>query len=257
MTDAFYEQLDETTFHATEATIGPWDERSQHAGPPSALLGRALERCEPRDDLMLARVTTEILGPVPTPADLTVTARVARPGRRVEMLEAEMVHAGRPVMIARGWRISRIAADLPADDAPPQAPEMPARSDPQTGITGGYATSMEWRWVSGHFAALGPASVWARMRVPLVAGEDPTPWQRTLCLADSGNGISNRFPNTEWLFINSELTVHLFREPVGEWVCMEAVTHAAPGGLGLAASRLFDPDGQVGHGAQALLIAER
>ncbi|HET7408544.1 MAG TPA: thioesterase family protein [Mycobacteriales bacterium] len=254
---SFYEQLDETTFRATEATVGPWDAASQHAGPPSALLGRTLELADPREELMLARVTTEILGPVPTPADLTVTARVARPGKRVEMVEAEMAHAGRPVMLARGWRIARVAADLPVDDAPRQPPPLPADSDPDPGNSGGYFTSMEWRWVNGHFTALGPATVWARMRVPLVDGEEPSPWQRVLCLADSANGISNRLPMADWLFINTELTVHLFREPVGDWVCMDAVSHAGTDGVGLATSRLFDAQGQVGRGAQALLIAER
>jgi len=254
---AFYEQLDETTFRATAATVGPWDARSQHAGPPSALLGRALELADPREELMLARVTTEILGPLPTPADLTVTARVARPGKRVEMVEAEMAHQGRPLMVARGWRIARATADLPGDDGAAQPPPMPQQSDQDPGNAGGYFTSMEWRWVTGHFTALGPATVWARMRVPLVAGEEPSPWQRVLCLADSGNGISSRVPMADWLFINTELTVHLFREPQGEWVCMEAVTLGARTGVGLATSQLYDAVGQVGHGAQALLVAER
>lgn len=254
---AFYDQLDETTFRATDATVGPWDAGSQHAGPPSALLGRALELADPREELMLARVTTEILGPLPTPADLTVTARVARPGKRVEMVEAEMRHGDRLVMVARGWRIARLATDLPDDQEAALPPAMPRESDDDPGNAGGYFTSMEWRWASGHFVALGPATVWARMRVPLVAGEQPSAWQRALCLADSGNGISGRVPMSEWLYINTELTVHLFREPEGEWVCMEAVTLGSRAGVGLATSRLYDPRGQVGTGAQALLVAER
>ena len=257
----FYEHLgrrnDGEVFRATASTIGPWDPGSQHAGPPSALLGRALEQCQPRPELMLARVTTEILGPVPTPAELSISAHVSRPGKRVEMVEAEMVHDGRVVMRARGWRIWRIESELPEDDEDRAAPSFPSQSDPEVAISGGYATSMEWRWVRGHFGDYGPATVWARMRVPLVEGETPSPWQRILCLADSGNGISNRLPNTEWLFVNTELTVHLWREPVGEWVCMDAVTHGHRGGVGLAESRLYDREGRLGAGAQALLIAGR
>src|SRR6185503_18842904 len=79
---SFYEPLGDERFAATPYTRGPWDPAFQHAGPPAALLGRALERCEPRDGFVIARTTFEILRPVPV-ADVAVTARVVRPGRSV------------------------------------------------------------------------------------------------------------------------------------------------------------------------------
>ena len=85
MTDAFYEPLGDGRFAATPHTRGPWDPAFQHAGPPSALLGRELERCEPREDFVIARTTFEILRPVPV-AEVQVAARVVRPGRSVELL---------------------------------------------------------------------------------------------------------------------------------------------------------------------------
>ncbi len=54
MTGAFYER-DGERFVPSELTRGPWDPGAQHAGPPSALIARALERCEPRDGMRLAR----------------------------------------------------------------------------------------------------------------------------------------------------------------------------------------------------------
>ena len=104
-----------------------------------------------------------------------------------------------------------------------------------------------------------PASsaIWARMRYPLVPDEEPSPLERVLIVADSGNGISWELDIKRWLFINPELTVHLFREAAGEWICLDAQTAIAPGGAGLASSVLSDTGGPVGTGAQTLLIVPR
>ena len=90
-----------------------------------------------------------------------------------------------------------------------------------------------------------------------MAGEEPSPLQRVLAVADSGNGVSSELDLAAWHFINPELTVHLHREAVGEWVCLDAATTISPGGAGLATSVLSDQQGPVAVGAQALLVAPR
>ena len=60
-----------------------------------------------------------------------------------------------------------------------------------------------------------------------------------------------------YLFINTELTVHLFRLPVGEWLCLDAVSRIDPGGIGVAESVLWDEQGRIGRGNQSLLVAPR
>jgi Thioesterase-like superfamily len=87
-----------------------------------------------------------------------------------------------------------------------------------------------------------------------VDGEEPTGLQRLLTVADSGNGVSGRLDPREWLFINPELTVHLHREPGGEWIGLDANTVIGPAGVGTAFSVLHDCSGPVGRGAQALMI---
>ncbi len=109
----------------------------------------------------------------------------------------------------------------------------------------------------GSFREPGPATVWARMRYPLVPDEEPSPLERVLIVADNGNGISWELDMQRWHFINPELTVHLHREAVGEWICLDAQTAVSPGGAGLANSVLSDFDGPVGIGAQSLLVAPR
>jgi hypothetical protein len=116
---------------------------------------------------------------------------------------------------------------------------------------------MEWRSVGGGFVEPGPATVWMRMRVPLVAGEVPTALQRTLVAADVGNGISAVLDWRRFVFINVDLSVHLERMPRGEWVCVDAQTLPRESGTGTAESVLHDEAGRIGRAAQALLIAER
>jgi hypothetical protein len=121
----------------------------------------------------------------------------------------------------------------------------------------GYLSAVEWRFARGHFTRPGPATAWTRLRVSVVPDEPPSPLQRVLAVADSGNGISSELDVARWYFINPELTVHLHREAVGEWVCLDAATTISSGGVGLATSVLSDLDGPVAVGAQTLLIAPR
>jgi Thioesterase-like superfamily len=249
--EAFYEPLGAGRFRSTERTAGPWDPRSQHAGPPAALLGRAMERCEPRDGTLLSRVTYEILGPVPV-AEVEVESRVARPGRTVELLEATLSAGGRPAMTARAWRLPFATAPAAGDGEPPIA--RPETADPPPHDFG-YGNALECRFAAGGWRIPGPAVVWTRLRVGIVPDEEPSPLQRVLAVADSGNGVSAVLPWDDWLFINPELTVHVLRPPVGEWVVLDAATSIAA--TGLARSVMSDAEGPVAYGSQSLLVAPR
>jgi hypothetical protein len=249
--ESFYEPAGEG-FRATELTRGPWDPDTQHAGPPAALLGRALERLPDGEGMQLARLTFEILGPVP----------ISRPGRRVQMVEAELAVDGRVRMRVRGWRLRQADLELPAAaivaDPPPLPPEQASGGGFfPTGQEHGYHSGMEARFVEGGFTEPGPARVWLRMRYPLVAGEQPTQLQRTLIAADIGNGISSSLPFKRWVFINVDLTVQLERLPAGEWICVDAVTRPHPNAIGSSDSVLFDAGGRIGRALQTLIFSER
>ena len=253
---SFYEPLGDGRFASTAHTSGPWDPAFQHAGPPAALLGRALERSEPHDGFVLARLTFEILRPVPV-AEVAVAARVVRPGRSVELLEGELTAGGQPVMTVRAWRVLGAKTPTVADD-PPAAPRPAEATPPPAALDGfGYGKAVELRFAAGGWNQAGPATVWTRLRVPLLPDEEPTGLQRVLAVADSGNGVSAVLPLDRWLFINPELTVHLRREPRGEWICLDAATTITEGGAGQARSVLSDDDGIVAEGAQSLLVAPR
>ena len=254
--DAFFLPLGDDRWQATAHTTGPWDARFQHGGPPSALLAREVERRSGRDDMVTARVTVEILGAVPV-GELVLSSRVTRPGRSVELVQAVLSAGGRDVARAEAWRVLRTTESVPPRDRP--APPLPttAQALDLADWIDGYLSAVEWRFVAGTFAESGPSTAWARLRVPLVPGEEPSPLVRVMAVADSGNGVSSELSIRNWHFINPELTVHLHREAVGEWVCLDARTTISPGGAGLATSVLSDLDGPVGVGAQSLLVAPR
>jgi len=260
---AFYEPLDHDTFTSTPATAGPWGPDAQHAGPPSALLARAIERADGGGEgWRLARISVDILGSVPL-EPLRIEVRTVRPGRSVALLEAVASVDGRPMLVARGWR-HRLGPDSapatvpPVDEAtePADLPAELVRTEMLGMHVDGYVSAIDWRYQEGHFEQIGPSRAWARQRIPLVAGEEPSPWQRALVVADSGNGMSFVADPSRWPAINSELTVHLFRDPVGEWIHLDARTHVEPGGGATATTDLGDVRGPVGRGAQALLVRD-
>jgi hypothetical protein len=247
-------------FVASELARGPWDAHAQHGGAPAALLMREFERAPADDGLMLARVTYELLRPVPL-GELVVEASVIRPGRRVQLLEGSIRRAdGTEVVRARALRVRR--AEVPHDvvgqsvpDGPEHGQDLPPRFTPPASPT--FAPdAIEIRFISGEFGG-GPAVAWFRLRVPLVAGEEPSTLQRLAAAGDFGNGISAVLPWDEYMFINPDLTLYIDRVPVGEWICLDARTIISSKGVGIAESVIYDTRGRVGRAAQALLVGPR
>lgn len=259
--EAFFERVAEDRYVPAEYTRGPWSADSQHAGPPAALLGRAVRtRTGAREDMRLARITFEITRPVPL-EPLTVTTRVLREGRSVELVEASLTpEGGEEVMRARALRIRTLPGAVP-ERTP--GPEVPGPDDSTTEPffpvpwDVGYHTAMESRFAHGSFLGRGPATCWLRMRVPLVDGEKTAPLDRVLVAADSGNGVSNVLDFSQHLFVNPDLTVHLHRHPVGEWVCIDARTSIDEAGIGMSETGIHDERGPIGRGVQSLFVAPR
>lgn len=259
MPDAFY-LPDGDLLVPTKLTAGPWSPQAQHGGPLSAVVARAVEGCEPRAGWRLARVTVEILAPVPL-EPLRASAALVRPGRSVEMLEGSVaVDGGREVLRARAWRLRTSDLGVEVGDGRPAAPgpEHGAERDFFPGAADeGYHTAMDIRFLTGGYLDPGPAKAWLRQRQPLVAGEEPSPLQRVLVAADVGNGLSSELDFRQYVFVNTDLTVHLLRPLEGEWVSVDARTLVAPDGIGLAETLLGDRRGLTGRGAQTLFVHAR
>ena len=248
---------------SNEATTGPWAEGLQHGGPPNALLVLVAEKLAAvalgRADLTAVRLAAEFIGPVPV-APLVVSARVERRSRTAVLIAAELGTADRVALQSRIWLLAPGEAPPPAAGQAWPAAERPAvpaidpRQLPDFGfIPFPYARHLDWRRVHGSPYEPGPAACWVSTRVPLVAGEKLSGLQRTALFADSASGISAELSWTDWSFANIDLDLHLFRNPVGYWLLVDASTQLGAG-VAVTRSEVSDSVGTVGSGAQTLLI---
>src|SRR5687767_8908797 len=255
MTDAFY-VADGDRFVATEHTRGPWSPVHQHGGPPAALMARAVERAAP--DLMLARMTVDLLRPVPIAA-LTVRMETLRAGKKVQRLRVLLL-AGDDVVahaVALLIRTQPVAVTMERAPSLLPAPEsMPVFQFPFFHDAVGYHQAMETRMEAAAFGT-GDVTAWMRRRLPLLADETPSPMQRILIAADSASGVSAMLDPARFSFVNSDLTVAVHRPLEGEWIGMRAVTTPQPHGVGLTDTQLFDIHGSVGRVIQSLVIEAR
>ena len=231
-------------------------------GPPSALLTRAIERLAPSTDgpSQLTRLTVDILGPVPS-GEVRVSAAVTRPGRTVELVEAELEAGGRAAMRVRAWRIRTAELLLPAgmDEHLPATPPFPETEsdfrerdvDERLSRRGRVAVRAGTLRAARPGHGLDPASRRARRR----RGADAHPAARRR--RRLRQRPEQPLPFSDWWFINTDLSIHLHRLPVGEWICVGARSTLDRAGVGLAETELFDRSGRVGRGAQSLMVGPR
>jgi hypothetical protein len=144
----------------------------------------------------------------------------------------------------------------PLPKAPRPPADSPAGQFPFASKDPGYSDLVETRVAEGQMFR-GPCAIWFRLRHPIVAGEAPLPAERVAVAADSGNGISAILDFRKYLFVNTDLTINLLRQPKGEWVCIQAQTLLGPDSSGLAESRIYDEAGLIGRGTQSLVVRAR
>ncbi|ANI39338.1 thioesterase family protein [Mycolicibacterium vaccae] len=250
-------------FVATDLVRSTWSAAIQHAAPVSALLVRALQRCEPRADTRLSRVLVDLLGPVPAEGDLWVRSSRERSGKQIELVAAEMLAPGpdgtpRPVARASGWRLQTLdTAAVAHAAAEPLRPLSQARGrDMKKDWDRNYVHSLDWRWLTTPMAEA-PGESWIRPEVDLVGGETMTALERLFAVADDANGIGTKLDIRKWTFLNTDLAVHIHRVPVGEWIGIRAETNYGPDGVGATLGTLFDETGAVGAIQQSVLVRPR
>jgi acyl-coenzyme A thioesterase PaaI-like protein len=269
MTDGLFLPVGDGLFEPTEHARGPWDPNTLHGGAPAALIAHAFERIEPGAQLAIARLGFEFLKPIPL-APLTLRTRIVREGRRVQELAAELTTpsggggSGETLVCRAGaLRIQPIPGGLPSGGQIP-AEAMPG---PEHGKAVEYAlnraagtslatTGMEMSWLSDPWDQ-GPGKVWMRLREPILPDERTTPLVRLVAASDFGNGVSAELPFEGYLFINADLTIHLWRVPQGEWIGLDARTLLQHPGIGMAESVLHDQSGPVGRAFQTLVVQPR
>jgi hypothetical protein len=261
--DAAYAALDSRRYRSSDLTRGPWHPEHQHAGPPIALVCRALEAAAQAHGLThLSRLTANLLRPVPI-GDLVIEPMTDYVGRNAGHFSAHLMSGdkdvGRFTALFQRERPFEVPEGLPGHPLPTMTPlpdEAATAAFPFGGRHVGYADLVETRAARGKLFN-GPCAIWFRLRYPLLHGESPSVYQRVAVAADSGNGISAVLDYEHYTFVNSDLNINLLRRPTGEWVCLDARTHLGTNGCGLAESALYDAQGLIGRATQSLAIRPR
>ena len=261
MPEAIYE-VDGDVVIPSEISRGPWSPHAQHGGAPSALLAGVLEKIDAGPPAFTVRLTVDLMRPVPlTP--LRIERRVVRPGKPLQIVEASLFDGDAEVARASALRLRLLDDELVTSWSSPDVAPLPPPGDPsrfrfprmESGELG-FWNAVEMSPVIGELFVPGPAAVWFRLRVPVVAGEEPSPLQRVAAVADFGNGVGSGIDRSRLSFINADVNITLHRLPVGEWVALDGVMFAEPSGIGVAETVLHDERGRIGRGVQTVILEE-
>jgi hypothetical protein len=237
---------------------GPWNPTHLHGGPICGVLARAIEVCESPVPMRLVRMTVEMTRAVPM-SPFSVHAEVTRAGKRIQQIDARIEVDGQTLVRATALRVRvgslDAALDAPFDEpVPVRAPGPP--SEFVMRFAPGFIRSLEF--LRTRLAVRGADGVtWARLRVPLVEGEPVTPLVRLATICDFASGTGNPIDFLRFTSINPDLSLHVLREPRGEWIGITARSGISPDGIGLSHGTLFDDEGPVARALVSLLVERR
>lgn len=253
---SYYRHLGGNRYTSTVHAQGAWNEHEQHMAPVTGIMVHALEQFQPRSDMRLVRLNFDILGLIPA-GDFSIETTLLRPGKTIELLQAELVAGGRVAVRATAWRLQR--GDSSAVEAcEDKALEPLEQAVPWTGLNtwpGGFIKTIEGRSLPGHRKGHGRA--WLHSPYTMLdGGEHSSALVRLLGLADSANGVAARVTPEpgSFMFPNVDLSLHIYREPVGEWLGLDSTVTFAGDGVGLTSSVLHDARGPFGRSEQILTL---
>jgi hypothetical protein len=135
---------------------------------------------------------------------------------------------------------------------PPGAAQPLTLMSSELGI--GFWHAVEVSRVGDAMATPGPSDMWIRLAVPIVAGQENSPFQRVAAAGDFGNGVAAAFDRAHYSCINPDLTITLHRLPSTEWVGLDSATYPEQSGFGVAESVLQDERGRIGRAIQTVLV---
>ena len=251
----YYQALGGGRFRSTIHAQGAWNAHEQHMAPASGLMAEALERHEPRADLRMARLSYEILGLIPG-GEFQIETTTLRPGKTIELVQAELVAGGRTAIRGTAWRMvtSDTSGVAAVEDQMIPGPDECKPYDGSAVWPGGFIRSLEMRVAEGHRPGAG--KVWLRTEHPLTDQADSGDTARLMGLVDTANGIAARVPpgKDSYAFPNLDLQIHMYRRPGGEWLGLDNAVSFGRDGIGLTSTVLHDRQGPFGRAEQILTL---
>ena len=237
---------------------GPWDPGMQHGSAPASLVVWAAEAIPTSVPMHIARVTIDLMRPVPV-APLTIETGVLRAGRKIQLCSVRLLADGVVVVSATVLKIKTQAVVLPPEVVDPPL-ELPGPDqsmfEPADHAGSPFTKCISMRAARGRFGMPGPGAIWFRVDCDLIEGSPVSQAMRAVVASDFSNATT-ALDFRQWTFINADLTVNLARQPVGEWILVDANSSIGPDGAGLAIARLADERGYFGRAVQSLVIEKR
>lgn len=253
MTSAFYRRQPDGSFAPLVPATGSWNRNHQNGSAVAGLLAFLIETTPTRTPLRIARLTVDIMRPVPF-QPITTHVDLLRDGARMQLVDAALLADGEVVARASAMRVRM--AESPA--APDLVPDVPTPEDTTavpitSALDRGHP--METRLARGSSREIGPGAAWVTFNADLVEGIPITPFQRATMAADIASAPSSVVTRGEWSFANLDLSLHCTRPPAGDWILIDAQTISAGVGVGLVNTVLADRSGAFGRGHQAVFHA--
>ena len=260
---AYYQFINKTTdaagvvtatYRSTMHAQGAWNEHEQHMAPASGIIAAELEDFQPRDDVRIGRISYDIFGLIAA-GEFSISTRVIRPGKTIELLESQMQANGKTCIVARAWRMctqdsSEIAA---LEDQVVYHPETLPNWEGMLRWPGGYIKSLEAKANEKHRA--GKGIVWLNNAKDMVENQPTSDFVHLMGMVDTANGVAPRQGNEfTWGFPNLDLQIHMHRYPTGRWLGLETVQQYGSDGIGLTSSVLHDVHGPYGRSEQILAL---
>lgn len=243
-----------STYLSTIHSQGAWSDAEQHMAVATGVITAELEHYNPRPEMDFGRISLDILGMIHF-GEFTITTRVIRPGKTIELLESTMESKGRPCIVARAWRILKHDTHFISglEDAPLAHPEELPDWEGMKHWPGGYIQSIQ---VKAHpDRRAGKGIVWLNTPIEMVEGQATSDFVHIIGLIDTANGIvPRRGSDRTWGYPNLDLQIHMHRLPEGRWLGLETIQQYGSSGIGLTSSVLHDVHGPFGRSEQILTV---
>jgi hypothetical protein len=249
-------------FLPSRSTRSAWDTKFLHGGPTATLLAHAVAQASDDPELLPARLTIDLFRPVPQ-SRLGIASRTVRRGKRLAVIDATISADG--VAVARGAALllrhgngDPASVTLHDGAAIPPWESLPDRhwlAELGPEPDGFYHTAIEVRCVTAPQAGT-PLIAWVRIPFDFLPGRKLTPFERVAATCDFANAIG-QLSRAQWRgFINADISLHLFRLPEGEWLCLEGAGRGDAAGVATSTVNLHDSRGLIGHIAVSCLANE-
>ena len=255
---AYFEPIAAGRYRPTKQAGGAWQDNEIHFSPLGGLIVHAIDVHRAAKDggtngKELGRISFDILGFLAAD-DCEIRVETIRPGRTIELIEAIVTIGGRAAVLARAWFIA--TADTHAVSGGEPNSLTSAENSMPWAMTdtwpGGYVASLETRVVT--LPLPGRGSAWLRTDIALVVGELSSAHASFIALVDTANGVAVRESPLDVAYPNLDLTIHLYRQPRGDWVGLDTTVTFGPAGHGLTSTVLHDEAGPVGRAEQILTV---